>query len=73
MNLYPIALYFHIIGALRRTSIQTRVTTAPGILALMVFKPDLTLSLVKMGLAIALGLVSSLPAWTQRANQSNLA
>ena len=43
-------------------SIQTRVAIALGIVFLKTAKPDLGGSLLTLGVAIALGLVSALPA-----------
>jgi hypothetical protein len=45
------------------TSVQTRTAIALGIVFLMTVKPDLTGALVTIGIAVVLGLVSSLPNW----------
>jgi len=42
-------------------AIQTRVAIALGIVFLMTVKPDLSRSLLTIGVAIVLGLVSALP------------
>ena len=44
-------------------SIQTRIAIALGIIFLKIAKPDLTGSLLTIGIAIVLGIASALPAW----------
>jgi hypothetical protein len=48
------------------TSIQTRVAIAVGIVFLMTVKPDLEGTLLTIGVAIILGLVSAWPMWRRR-------
>jgi hypothetical protein len=45
------------------TSIQTRTAIALGIVFLMAVQPDLAGALLTIGIAIVLGLASSLPIW----------
>ncbi|MBE7555988.1 MAG: hypothetical protein HS126_33455 [Anaerolineales bacterium] len=45
------------------TSLQTRIAIALGIVFLMTVKPELAGSLLTIGLAIILGLVSAWPRW----------
>jgi hypothetical protein len=47
------------------TSIQTRIAIAFGIVFLMTVKPELGGSLLTIGLAILLGLVSAWPRWSR--------
>jgi hypothetical protein len=53
------------------TSVQTRAAIALGIVFLMTVKPDLDGALLVMGVAIVIGLASTLPTWSRyRVKQS---
>ncbi len=54
-------------------SIQTRIAIALGIIFLKIAKPDLTGSLLTIGIAIVLGIASTLPVSTQAQAQERSA
>lgn len=54
---------------LLRASLQVRLAIGLGIVFLMTVKPDADLSLLTMGIALGLGLVSVWPGWGYRRTQ----